>query len=134
MRKINEIILHCTDTPTDTNVQAIRKYHINVNKWRDIGYHFLVDINGKWYKGRNIIEIGAHCVGHNANSIGIAYIGREPTAKVIEALAHVCNFLISQYDIKKVTRHCTYNKYKSCPNFKAKDIEAFNKICVLPLN
>lgn len=102
MRKINEIILHCTDTPTDTNVQAIRKYHINVNKWRDIGYHLLVDINGKWYKGRNIIEIGAHCVGHNANSIGIAYIGREPTAKVIEALAHVCNFLISQYDIKKL--------------------------------
>ena len=134
MRKINEIILHCTDTPTNTSVQAIRKYHVNVNKWRDIGYHFLVDINGKWYKGRNIIEIGAHCVGHNTNSIGIAYIGRNPTEKVIESLAHVCNFLITQYDIKKVTRHCTYNKYKSCPNFKAKDIETFNKICVLPLN
>lgn len=133
MRAINEIIIHCTDTPTTATVDAIRKYHVQNNGWRDIGYHYLVDVNGRWYKGRNVAEIGAHCVNHNTGTIGIAYIGKEPTPKVIAALAHVCNFFIAVYGITKLTRHCTYNRYKTCPNFAADDVAAFNELCNLPL-
>ena len=40
-----------------------------------IGYHYVVLLDGTIQAGRPIERQGAHCVGHNANSIGICYIG-----------------------------------------------------------
>jgi N-acetyl-anhydromuramyl-L-alanine amidase AmpD len=40
-----------------------------------IGYHFVIDINGKVETGRGIEEIGAHVQGSNSHSIGICLIG-----------------------------------------------------------
>lgn len=133
MRVINEIILHCTDTRTNATVEAIRNYHIKQNGWLDIGYHYLLDVNGKWHVGRNIEQIGAHCKGHNNGTIGIAYIGKTPTDNEVIQLAHVCNFLIACYGIKKISRHCIYAN-KTCPNFTQAHIDLFNSVCNLPLH
>lgn len=77
MRFINQIIIHCTATkPTaDIGAAEIRKYHTEHNHWRDIGYHYVIRRNGKVERGRYISQPGAHCKGHNAHSIGIAYVG-----------------------------------------------------------
>ena len=40
-----------------------------------IGYHYVILLDGTVEKGRPIKQIGAHCKGHNAHSIGICYIG-----------------------------------------------------------
>ena len=40
-----------------------------------IGYHYVVRRNGTVEKGRTEETTGAHCVGHNAHSIGICYEG-----------------------------------------------------------
>jgi N-acetylmuramoyl-L-alanine amidase len=43
--------------------------------WSDIGYHFLIYLDGSLHEGRPIERVGAHCKGHNEGSIGIAYVG-----------------------------------------------------------
>lgn len=43
--------------------------------WRCIGYHYIVRRDGTIERGRAISQPGAHCYGHNAHSIGVAYVG-----------------------------------------------------------
>jgi N-acetylmuramoyl-L-alanine amidase len=61
MRPINKIILHCTATPEDreTSVEDIRRWHKNQG-WSDIGYHYVVLLDGSIRKGRPVENIGAH--------------------------------------------------------------------------
>lgn len=76
MRKINEIIVHCSATPEGKNytVQDITKWHI-ARGFSTIGYHFVIYLDGSIHIGRPIDQVGAHCQGHNATSIGVCYIG-----------------------------------------------------------
>ena len=56
MRNINRIILHCSATPEGryTSANEIRKWHVNGNGWSDIGYHYVIRIDGTIEKGRPI--------------------------------------------------------------------------------
>ncbi len=76
-RKISEIIVHCSATPEGRDVKAadIRRWHVNDRGFADIGYHFVVDIDGTVERGRSLDKAGAHCVGHNSRSIGVCYVG-----------------------------------------------------------
>lgn len=76
-RKITELILHCTASREGVNqtVSSIRNCHIRDRKWSDIGYHFVIYLDGSIHKGRPLDKIGAHCSGHNSYSIGICYVG-----------------------------------------------------------
>ena len=76
MRTINRIIIHSTATPAGraVTVAEITGWH-RQRGFNTIGYHFLVGLNGEVCIGRNIATAGAHVVGHNADSIGIAYVG-----------------------------------------------------------
>ena len=77
MRKIDEIIIHCTGTipSNSTTVEAVRKYHKEHNGWKDIGYHYLIYLDGSIHQGRPIDQKGAHCSNHNEGTIGICYVG-----------------------------------------------------------
>lgn len=76
MRKIDEIIIHCSATPEgrDHSVADITAWH-RARGFRTIGYHYLMHIDGRVERGRPESEIGAHCLGHNARSIGVCYVG-----------------------------------------------------------
>lgn len=76
MRKIRKIIVHCSATPEgkDIDAEEIKKWHLK-RGWRDIGYHFVIKLDGTIEEGRPIEQTGAHVKGHNYNSIGICYIG-----------------------------------------------------------
>ena len=76
MRKINEIIVHCTATAGGKNFKAaaIDRWH-KAKGWNGIGYHHVVDLDGTLEPGRPENEVGAHCLKHNANSIGVVYVG-----------------------------------------------------------
>ena len=87
MRTINEIIIHCSDTQEGCDVRAkdIRRWHMTPKEkggrgWSDIGYHYVIDLDGTIEVGRPFEKRGAHCIGddgsdHNSHSIGICYIG-----------------------------------------------------------
>lgn len=67
-------------TPLD-----IEEEHIKDNKWDDIGYHFLINPNGKIYEGRALYFKGSHIGNANSNKIGIVLIGDfEPSHSVFD--------------------------------------------------
>ena len=76
MRSIDQIICHCSATREGQHVtvQQIRQWHLQ-RKFADIGYHYVVYLDGTVHKGRPLEKAGAHCKGHNAHSIGICYVG-----------------------------------------------------------
>lgn len=76
MRKITKIIVHCSATMEgkDYTVKDITRWH-KARGFSTIGYHFVVYRDGTVHEGRPLDQPGAHCEGHNLNSIGICYIG-----------------------------------------------------------
>lgn len=78
-REIREIIVHCTASPEgrEMTVKQIDDIHRNEKKWRCIGYHKVIYLDGSIHDGRPIGMMGAHCNedGHNRYSIGVVYIG-----------------------------------------------------------
>ena len=76
MRKINKIIVHCTATQEgkEISVDTIRKWHLK-RGWSDIGYHYVISLDGLTQVGRPIERSGAHTKRENKDSIGITYVG-----------------------------------------------------------
>lgn len=75
-RKIDHIVIHCTATPEgqERTVEQIRQQHM-AQGWADIGYHYVVTLDGKVHLGRDVDIAGAHVSGHNQDSVGVAYVG-----------------------------------------------------------
>lgn len=128
MRTINEIIIHCSATPAMQNVTAkdIERYHRSIG-FETIGYHYVVRLDGTIESGRALTRIGAHCKGHNANSIGVCYIGGinadgKPcdtrTADQKWALRKLLVKLKSQFPLAKIHSHRDFAP-KACPSFDA---------------
>ena len=67
MRKIDDIIIHCTATAEgrDVSVADIRRWH-KARGFVDVGYHYVVYLDGSVHEGRPLAQVGAHCRGHNA--------------------------------------------------------------------
>ena len=69
-------------------VRGIEIYHVKGNGWDDIGYNLLVDKYGQVFEGRyggvdrNVI--GAHTLGFNDGTVGVALIG-DYTSRTIPA-------------------------------------------------
>jgi len=126
MRKINKIIIHCSATPVgrEVSVSTIRKWHLQ-RGFSDIGYHYVIHLDGKISVGRDINRIGAHCSGQNTGSIGICYVGGMTkdmkkakdtrTQAQKDSLIKLMHELIYKYN-KDMTIH-GHNEYsnKSCP-------------------
>ena len=77
MREIDLIVVHCSATCEGKHydVDEIRRWHVEGRGWSDIGYHYVVYLDGTIHKGRPVRRAGAHVKGLNKNSIGVCYIG-----------------------------------------------------------
>lgn len=130
MRKINSIIIHCSATAEgkDYTVADIDRWHKS-RGWKCIGYHYVIYRDGSVHTGRPVEQIGAHCAGHNANSIGICYIGglssdnKTPkdtrTPAQIKALRDLVGELKKKYPGATVHGHNEFAA-KACPCFDVK--------------
>ena len=129
MRLVKEIIIHCSATREEqqVSVDTIRDWHL-AKGWNDIGYHFYIDLDGTINKGRDIDKIGAHCKGHNRNSIGICYCGgvetngKTPkdtrTQEQKDSLLNVLKTLKAMYPEAVIYSHSEFAA-KACPSFDA---------------
>ena len=136
MRKINKIIIHCTATPEgrEHDVADIRRWHLK-RGFNDIGYHYLIHIDGTIEEGRPINKQGAHCSGENKGSIGLCYVGGMSkdmkkakdtrTQAQKDSLIKLIHELIYKYN-KDMTIH-GHNEYanKACPSFNVQKEYAF---------
>lgn len=84
MRHINLIVIHCSATPEGRDVSAAdidRMHRSRKPPFAQIGYHFVVRLDGTIERGRPPELAGAHVSRHNAASIGICYIGGVANAR-----------------------------------------------------
>lgn len=129
-RAINEIIVHCTASYEGNamTVEQIRRMHIRERGWSDIGYHYVVSLDGSIHNGRDVNISGAHCSGHNLHSIGVVYVGglakngkpkdtRTPAQKA--GLLKLLKELKRLYPKATIHGHREYAR-KDCPCFDAK--------------
>ena len=130
MRRLTEIIVHCSATPEGRphTVGDIRAWH-KQRGFKDVGYHYVVYLDGSIHAGRNEAEIGAHCTGHNRNSIGVCYIGGMTkdmkaakdtrTEAQKKSMLQLLRQLKKKYPQAKIYGHRDFAA-KACPSFDAK--------------
>lgn len=121
---ISLLVVHCSDTPDNQNLNAkdIHQMHLNFG-WDGIGYHKIIKRSGKIENGRPEYWIGSHVKGKNDISLGICLIGRNTfTAKQYLSLEKILRKWKFLYPDAKIVGHCdTGNTNKTCPNFDVKD-------------
>jgi len=136
MRQINEIIVHCTATRADwwsdrssrDKVEEVRRWHTQERGWKDIGYHWLIDLDGSVIKGRDESVTGAHVAGHNKASIGISLFGGHGgsnddkfednfTPEQDASLRQLIREIKDRHTITKISGHNEYAN-KACPCFR----------------
>jgi len=129
MRSISSIIVHCSATPAGRDVSAtqIDTCH-RARGFNQIGYHFVIRLDGSVEIGRPLEIVGAHCKGHNASSIGVCYIGgldpdtmtpadtRTPQQR--RALRKLLADLHARFPGSKIFSHRDFAP-KACPCFDA---------------
>lgn len=134
-RYIKEIIVHCTATPEgkDCTIEEITREHKR-RGFATIGYHYVIYRDGSVHNGRDVNISGAHCTNHNANSIGVCYVGglennpnvpyaklkakdtRTPAQKA--SLLSLLRKLKALYPMAKIYGHRDFAP-KACPSFDA---------------
>jgi len=129
-RPINQIIVHCTATPSNKNfyVNDINAWH-KARGWIGIGYHYLILLDGTIQIGRPVGQVGAHTRYKNKRSIGIAYVGGltfdgkiasdTRTSNQKAALEWLVGNLADQYAVKRISGHNEHSS-KACPCFNVK--------------
>ena len=75
MREIELLVIHHSASARQSTTTAlIRSWH-KERGWSDIGYHYVIEADGLVHVGREPHVVGAHCRGHNGNSLGICVVG-----------------------------------------------------------
>lgn len=108
-------------------MDQIRRLHIQ-RGFTDIGYHYVVYLDGSVHEGRPESISGAHCQGHNSISIGVCYIGgvskdgKTPKDTRTEAQKKSLLKLLKELKVKypKAVIH-SHRDFcnKACPSFDA---------------
>ncbi|WP_165987211.1 N-acetylmuramoyl-L-alanine amidase [Streptomyces sp. YIM 98790] len=109
---VKTVFVHHTETGNDYGcaeapavIRSIYRYHTEGLGWRDMGYNFLVDRCGTLYEGRaggvDKPVKGAHTLGFNHNSAGVAVIGtfsrEEVPQEAEDAVARLAAWKLGMY-------------------------------------
>jgi len=134
MRRVDWIVVHTAAAWDATrqrvlyqSIDDIRRYHVEHNGWRDIGYHWVIEHDGKLSPGRPESEPGAHVGGFNAHTIGVCVTGHGDHADFLPAqklaLVGLCTRLCRKHHLSgiRVIGHREAERFgapptpKTCP-------------------
>lgn len=160
-RDVNLVVIHCSasqngvslfqgkaeDRTLRSPAQVIDGWHAKrgfkrAQAWRDIinptlgsiGYHYVVDTGGTIESGRHLDEVGAHCLGHNRQSVGICMVGTDRyTVKQWGSLRQLVDFCARRFPGAQLVGHRDLSPdvdsdgivepwewLKTCPGFDVK--------------
>jgi N-acetyl-anhydromuramyl-L-alanine amidase AmpD len=86
---VDTIWVHCSATKPDwmagrslaAKVAELRRWHTSPPlNWRDVGYHWIIDRDGKVAPGRPETQEGSHVRGYNRKSLGVCLLGGHGSA------------------------------------------------------
>ncbi|MCR1782078.1 N-acetylmuramoyl-L-alanine amidase [Nocardioides carbamazepini] len=111
VKTVEQVHVHHTATGNDYRrrdvpriLRAIYRYHTQSLGWSDVGYNFFVDRFGRIWAGRRDPDReirGAHTLGFNHTSVGIAVLGSyqeaAPTPRVLAGIAKIAAWKLRKY-------------------------------------
>lgn len=120
-------VVHHTAADDDQKVRDIQNYHMTSDQladggWKDIGYNFLIDKQGRIYEGVGWTKIGAHVAGHNTANIGVCMIGNFQNALPTDAAMDALRWLYAEANKRKKSKLALYGHRQlgstACPGNK----------------
>ena len=123
----NSIVIHHSGNSGKDDPIDVERHHMAINKYDDVGYHYLVGKTGKLYEGREIVYKGSHVKLSNAGKIGILMMGDfdhqwwdiddDLSAQQLQALERLIKLLKTHFPISKLGGHKEVLKGQdySCP-------------------
>ena len=97
----------------------IQRLHRGDRGWADVGYHYMIDVDGAIYEGRNLGVRGVHTQGRNTGSAGVCLLGdfrfRAPTPAQWDALVALALWLIAELELTHIAAHNQFNEGTVCP-------------------
>lgn len=117
--------MHCsaTEASRDFDAEDIRTWH-KARGWSDIGYHYVIKLDGTIEAGRPVDRVGAHTKGHNEDSVGVCYIGGLKDGKPFDTMSEIQEiaFIELVFSLRNVFGWMPihgHNEYaaKACPSF-----------------
>lgn len=104
------ITIHHTGTPSapdevvapEVRLRQIQAFHIDAIGLADIGYHFVIDLTGAIWQGRDENSIGAHTPYYDQDNVGIAFLGTfngavQPTQAQLDSAETLLRWLRKTY-------------------------------------
>lgn len=109
---------------TAARIEQVRVAHRNAKGggYADIGYHFIVDRDGRIWEGRSLKFQGAHVRNHNEGNIGIMCLGnfevQSPSPKQLAGLSKQVRAMMARYNVpvRRVYTHREWSGAQTlCP-------------------
>jgi N-acetylmuramoyl-L-alanine amidase len=127
VRKISYIVLHCTGAPAKQSTDSIKKHWAEVMKWKSVGYHYLISIDGGVEQLEALERPTNGVAGYNGNAIHICYKGGlngvdTRTEEQKETLEMLVKQMKAKFPDAEIKGHRDFkNVQKYCPSFEVKD-------------
>lgn len=88
-------------------LRAIQAFHMDTNGWDDIGYNFVVDRFGRVWEARgggiDRPVIGAHAMGFNTGSVGVAVLGdfteAGPSGPAVDTVGRIVGWKLTLHSV-----------------------------------
>ena len=75
LSQLSRIVVHHSASPRETTTAALIDGWHRAREWDGIGYHYVIEADGRIVPGRPLDVVGAHVAGQNQLSVGICVVG-----------------------------------------------------------
>jgi len=130
VRPIKYITIHCTGAIGTQSTASIKNYWIKVMKWKNVGYHYLISMDGGFEQLEALERPTNGVKGFNQHSIHICYKGgaggldsrTEEQKETLEMLVKQMKAKFPDAEIKGHRDFLVKGKagWKECPAFDTK--------------
>jgi len=90
------ILFYLNQDGCSYRARFIQAYNMDTLNWGQVGYNFMIGGDGRVYEGRGWDYIGAHTLGSNSISIGIAFIGNFNQMEATKEQLNACLLLLEE--------------------------------------